>query len=147
MENLRVILLKMHDSMVELEAILTEEMNQLARPQINPVSLQIISDTKSRLLSTIGYYDEMRVQEEHSLNLAAPYEAHKAFAALWKNITQHARDANELNKKIATLLEMHMQKTNDLKKMVNQADNRISTYSADGSSRQTTSGKIYNISI
>ncbi len=147
MENLRVILLKMHDSMVELEAILTEEMSQLARPQINPVSLQIISDTKSRLLSTIGYYDEMRTQEEHRLNLAAPYEGQDAFATLWKNITQHVKVSNGLNKQIATLLEMHMQKANDLKNIVNQVDNRVSTYSADGISRQVASGKIYNISI
>ena len=147
MENLRVILLKMHDSIVELEAILTEEMNQLGRPQINPVSLQIISDTKSRLLSTIGYYDEMRAQEEHRLNLAAPYKGHDAFAPLWKKITQRVKTSNGLNKQIATLLEMHMQKTNNLKSLVNQVDNKASTYSADGISRQVASGKIYNISI
>lgn len=133
--------------MVELEAILTEEMNQLGRPQINPVSLQIISDTKSRLLSTIGYYDEMRSQEEHRLNLAAPYENHEAFATLWKNITHHVKTSNQLNKQIATLLEMHMQKANDLKNMVNEVDNRASTYGVDGISRQAASGKIYNISI
>jgi flagella synthesis protein FlgN len=147
MENLRIILLKMHDSMVELEAILIEEMNQLGRPQINPVSLQIISDTKSRLLSTIGYYDEMRSQEEHRLLQMAPYEGHPFFATLWNNIIQRVKASNSLNKQIATLLEMHMQKTNDLKKMVNQVDNKASTYSADGISRQVTSGKIYNISI
>ncbi|HEY3590936.1 MAG TPA: flagellar export chaperone FlgN [Buttiauxella sp.] len=147
MDNLRLILLKMHDSIVELEAILTEEMNQLGRPQINPVSLQIISDTKSRLLSTIGYYDEMRIQEEHRLNLAAPYEEQATFATQWENITQRVRTSNDLNKQIATLLEMHMQKANDLKNMVNQVDNKASTYSVDGISRQVTSGKIYNISI
>ncbi|WP_435946156.1 flagella synthesis protein FlgN [Dryocola sp. BD586] len=133
--------------MVELEAILTEEMNQLRRPQINPVSLQIISDTKSRLLSTIGYYDEMRNQEEHRLNLAAPYRDHEAFGTLWKNVTQRVRTSNELNKQIATLLEMHMQKAKDLKNMVNQVDNKNATYSADGISRQVSAGKIYNLSI
>ncbi|WP_435927751.1 flagella synthesis protein FlgN [Dryocola sp. BD613] len=147
MENLQVILLKMHDSMMELEAILTEEMNQLSRAQINPVSLQIISDTKSRLLSTIGYYDEMRTQEEHRLNLAAPYKDHVPFATQWRNISEHVKISNGLNKQIARLLEMHMEKANNVKNIVNEVDSRVSTYSVDGISRQATSGKIYNISI
>jgi len=41
MENLRSVLLKIQDSLGELEAILVEEANQLRRTQINPVSLQI----------------------------------------------------------------------------------------------------------
>lgn len=147
MENLRSILIKMHDSIAELETILAEELNQLGRPQINAVSLQIVSDTKSRLLSTIGYYDEMRTQEENRLKIAAPYQEQSSLAALWNNIARGVSVSNGINKKVATLLEMHLQKANDLKSMVNQVGNRASTYSPDGISSNTTSGKIYNISI
>lgn len=147
MENLRSILIKMHDSIAELETILAEELNQLGRPQINAVSLQIVSDTKSRLLSTIGYYDEMRTQEENRLKIAAPYQEQSSLSVLWNNIARGVSISNGINKKVATLLEMHMQKANDLKSMVNQVGNRASTYSPDGISSNPSSGKIYNISI
>lgn len=147
MENLRSILIKMHDSIAELETILAEELNQLGRPQINAVSLQIVSDTKSRLLSTIGYYDEMRTQEEGRLKIAAPYLEQSSLSVLWNNIARGVSISNGINKKVATLLEMHMQKANDLKSMVNQVGNRASTYSPDGISNNPSSGKIYNISI
>lgn len=147
MENLRSILVKIEDTMAELEAILAEEMNQLRRPQINPVSLQIVSDTKSRLLSTIGYYDELRRQEETRLNLAAPYRQNAEFANHWKNITERATSANQYNQNIYNLLDIHMQKINTLKNIVNKADSGASLYTQAGQTNSESAGKVYNFSI
>ena len=57
MDKLYPILTQMKTSLDELEAIMIEEVNQLNRTQINPVSLQVLADNKSQLLSTIQYYD------------------------------------------------------------------------------------------
>ena len=147
MDNLRSTLVKMLESIGTLESLLAEEMSQLGRPQINPVSLQIISDTKSRLLSTLGYYDEIRTKEERRLGLVAPYEGHAAFSRTWKSIIERVASSNALNEHIATLLNMHLKKNNDLKKMMNQVGGISATYGQDGTSRDAASGKIYNISI
>lgn len=147
MDNLRSILMKIEDTMAELEAILAEEMNQLRRPQINPISLQIVSDTKSRLLSTIGYYDELRRQEEGRLKFAAPYTQHSEFAHHWKNITLRASNANQYNQNIFNLLDVHMQKINSLKAIVNKAETDGSLYTQDGQPNGGRAGKVYNLSI
>lgn len=133
--------------MAELEAILAEEINQLKRPQINPVSLQIVSDTKSKLLSTIGYYDELRRQEETRLDIKAPYQNSKAFAQLWKKITNRVTNANQFNQNVSSMLDMHMQKVNTIKSLVNKADNGAALYNQDGQSKAGRSGKVYNFSI
>ncbi|WP_227719810.1 flagella synthesis protein FlgN [Yersinia proxima] len=147
MENLRSILLKLEGSLEELEAILIEEANQLRRTQINPVSLQIVSDSKSQLLSTISHYDEQRKQQEGILKLIAPYHQNSRLASYWSHIIQKVSVANELNKKISVLLDLHMQKTNDLKSVVNKAGSNSSLYSPDGQSNNSLSGKVYNISV
>ncbi|MDN0101593.1 MULTISPECIES: flagella synthesis protein FlgN [Yersinia] len=147
MENLRSILLKLEDSLEELEAILIEEANQLKRPQINPVSLQIVSDSKSQLLSTISHYDELRKQQEITLQHTAPYPKNARFSSYWKNITQKVKAADELNKKVYVLLDIHMQKANNLKNIVNKASTGSSLYGSEGHSNQPSSGKVYNISV
>lgn len=147
MENLRSVLLKIQDSLGELEAILVEEANQLRRTQINPVSLQIVSDSKSQLLATISHYDELRKQIELPLHLSAPYHQNARFSAHWKNITKKVNTANELNRKIYDLLEMHIQKTDNIKKLVNSAGAPTSLYGQEGQSATPTSGKVYNISV
>jgi len=147
MENLRSVLLKIQDSMTELEAILVEEVNQLRRTQINPVSLQIVSDSKNQLLATIGYYDDMRKQLEMPLHLSAPYHQNPRFSTYWNNITKKVKAAKELNLKIYDLLEMHRQKTDNLKKLVNNAGIAASTYGQEGQSTTPNAGKVYNISV
>ncbi|MGG8471298.1 flagella synthesis protein FlgN [Rahnella sp. PAMC25617] len=147
MENLRSVLLKIQDSLGELEAILVEEANQLRRTQINPVSLQIVSDSKSQLLATISHYDDLRKQIEKPLHLSAPYHQNARFALLWKSITRKVTTSNELNKKIYDLLEMHIQKTESIKKLVNDAGTPTSLYGQEGQSATPVSGKVYNISV
>lgn len=142
-ENLQTILTRLLNSLSELEAILIEEANQLHRLQINPVSLQIITDSKSQLLSTISYYDELRKQQA----LAAPYAQDAKLAACWKEIVKRSKKAQELNQKIHDLLDIHMQKSSSFKHSLNKAGSASTLYSASGQSSQDIAGKVYNISV
>ncbi|CAD5358491.1 Flagellar biosynthesis protein flgN [Enterobacter cancerogenus] len=147
MENLNVILEKKSELIAELEAILAEEIRQLSRPQINPVSLQIVSDAKSKLLSSISYYDEIRCHEEKRLDIAAPYHDDGTLSARWHNIRERASQANMLNQQIHALLNMHMQKTSDLQLVVGLAGKELTTYDADGAFKNNIAGKVYNVTI
>jgi len=147
MENLRFILDKIQTTVAELGLILAEEANQLKRPQINPVLLQIVSDSKSRLLSTIAYYEEQRKELEASLKIAAPYSLNAELSTHWSSITMKVKKANALNQEIYGLLDMHLQKTNSLKNIVNKVGTNMSLYGSDGQSKKAQSGKVYNIAI
>ncbi|WP_312629400.1 flagellar export chaperone FlgN [Scandinavium sp.] len=147
MENLRTILLKLQGSLVDLEALLIAEVAQLQRTQINPVSLQIVSDNKSQLLSTISHYDDLRKQQESILKISVPYEHNPRIAASWEEIIRKVKRANDLNSKVAELLDLHMKKGDQLMKMVNKAGSTLPVYSSDGQSNLATSGKVYNISV
>lgn len=72
MDKLYPILAQMKTSLDELEAIMIEEVNQLNRTQINPVSLQVLADNKNQLLTTLQYYDDMRRQQEQTSGTEAP---------------------------------------------------------------------------
>ncbi|MFE4112541.1 flagella synthesis protein FlgN [Kosakonia sp. YIM B13611] len=147
MENLPVILNKLYSLLGELEATLVEEIGQLSRAQINPVSLQVISDNKSRLLSAINFYDEQRKQEEKHHRLAFPYPRHSGLATLWDRITVVVRKSAELNQKSYQLLNMHMKKMNDFKKIVSQTTATAQLYGESGNRSNDASGNVYRISV
>ncbi|WP_244202368.1 flagella synthesis protein FlgN [Buttiauxella warmboldiae] len=147
MENLRSILHKMEDSLGDLESILMEELNQLKRLQINPVSLQIVSDSKSQQLSTIGYYDDMRKQLEAAMHISAPYQQNARFATQWQAITLKVKKAQSMNMKIYELLDMHMQKIDKLKKLLGKSETTSTLYGSAGQTRAPVSGNVYNISV
>lgn len=147
MENLSFILENIHQATAELALILTEELNQLNRPQINPVLLQIVTDNKSRLLSTIAHYEEQRKAQESSLKIVAPYKQSTSLSALWSLVKTQVKKANALNQEIYGLLDMHLQKTNSLKRLVNTTGTTMSLYGSDGQSNNVHAGRIYNITI
>ncbi|MDN2485603.1 MULTISPECIES: flagella synthesis protein FlgN [Kosakonia] len=147
MENLPVILNKLYTLLGELEATLVEEIGQLSRAQINPVSLQVISDNKSRLLSAINFYDEQRKQEEKQHQLTFPYPRHSELATLWDRITVVVRKSAELNQKSYQLLNMHMKKMNDFKKIVSQTTATAQLYGESGNRSNDASGNVYRISV
>ncbi len=103
MDKLYPILTQMKTSLDELEAIMIEEVNQLSRVQINPVSLQVLSDNKSQLLSSIQYYDEMRLQQEQLSALQAPYHHHSRLFTSWKLIRERVQSTKTLNAQVETL--------------------------------------------
>lgn len=147
MENLSFILEALLASFEELDSILIEEVSQLNRLQINPISLQAAADTKSCLLSTIKHYDELRKQKEISLNFFAPYSNQKKLELLWSNVIKSVKSSKTLNLKIYNLLDIHMQKNNSIKNLVTKAGVSSSLYCSDGRSDNTLSGRVYNISV
>lgn len=147
MENLCSVLQKMHDSLGELEKTLVEELNQLKGLQVNPVSLQIVSDCKRQLLSTIGYYDDLRKKLEENVEFSASYLQNPRYATLWSNITLKAQKARDMNMKVYELLDLHMQKTNSLKKALTKPGTTTTLYGSEGETRSSSPGRVYNISV
>ncbi|RPE04648.1 flagellar biosynthesis protein FlgN [Candidatus Pantoea deserta] len=147
MNNLRDTLNTMQQLLEELKTVLTEELNQLQRPQVNPVSLQMLSDNKSRLLAAIGFYDEQRKTEEKQLNISAPYGLHPDLKRRWDSLTATVRVTKEMNINAYPLIELQMKKAAMLKKMVSKAGSASSLYSADGKTQESPKGKAYNINI
>ncbi|HEY1844036.1 MAG TPA: flagellar export chaperone FlgN [Buttiauxella sp.] len=147
MDKLFPILSQMKTSLDELEAIMIEEVNQLNRPQINPVSLQVLTDNKSQLLSTIQYYDELRQQEELELKVSAPYKHQTKLFTCWQQVTQTVQNTKNLNLKVEELLSMHVKRNERLKKVVESAGGGNNLYGAGGEASSTTTGRVYNISV
>lgn len=147
MDKLYPILAQMKTSLDELEAIMIEEVNQLNRTQINPVSLQVLTDNKSQLLSTIQYYDEMRRQQEQISALEAPYGAYGKMAACWQQISEKVRDTRALNQKVESLLQSHMHKNQHMQKVVDHVGHGNTLYGPAGESSLAPTGRKYNISI
>lgn len=147
MNNLRTTLIKMHQLLEELESLLSEELSQLKRPRVNPVTLQMLSDNKSRILSTINFYDEQRKSEENQLNIAAPYDQHPVLKGIWHKVVSIASVTKNINLNIYPLIEIQMQKAAMLRSMVKKVGTGTALYNADGKSQENMMGKAYNISI
>ena len=135
MDKLYPILTQMKTSLDELEAIMIEEVNQLSRVQINPVSLQVLSDNKSQLLSSIQYYDEMRLQQEQLSALQAPYHLNSRLFTSWKLIRERVQSTKTLNAQVETLLQNHMKKNQYMQKVVDRVGHANALYGPAGESR------------
>ncbi|CAH0209977.1 flagellar export chaperone FlgN [Erwinia aphidicola] len=146
MDKLHSILSQMKTSLSELEAIMIEEVNQLNRPQINPVSLQVLTDNKSQLLSTIQYYDELRRQEEAERRMAAPYRQQGKLFSCWQQVTGQIQATKDLNGKVEELLNIHMKKNQQLKKVVDGV-NGNNIYGSAGEAHRAPTARAYNISV
>ena len=147
METLPVILNKLYSLLQELESTLAEEISQLSRAQINPVSLQIISDNKSRLLSAINFYDDQRKQEEKLLHTASPYTQRPQLAAMWSDITRVVKKSAEQNQRSYQLMEMHMKKVKEIKQVVARATSSAQLYGQSGNPSNDGSGNVYRVSV
>ncbi|MEO3992642.1 flagella synthesis protein FlgN [Pseudocitrobacter cyperus] len=147
MDKLYPILTQMKTSLDELEAIMIEEVNQLNRAQINPVSLQVLADNKSQLLSTIQYYDDMRRQQEQLCRAEAPYPGLGKLFASWQQVSEKVRHSKALNQQVESLLQSHMKKNQHIRKAIEQAGHAGSLYGPAGESSQAPTGRKYNISI
>jgi flagella synthesis protein FlgN len=138
----------MKRSLVELEAIMSDEVNQLSCSRINPVLLQTLTDNKSQLLSTIQYYDELRYQFEQQSGLAPPYHARSKLFTLWQAVSAQVLTTRALNLQIEQLLQGHLNINQHMQKMVDKVGhNTCPLYSSTGESDSMPSGRKYNISI
>lgn len=147
MDKLLITLIKLQELLNEQEEVLAEEIKQLSLPKVNPVTLQCIADSKSRLLSAISYFDTQRRQVEAKGNITTPYAGNPKLANLWKVIVIKTKNLKELNYKSYLLLELHMQKIQEFKKLVKDSGMMNSLYEPDGQTEHKASGRVYNISI
>ncbi|MEH3398594.1 flagellar export chaperone FlgN [Enterobacter cloacae] len=147
MDKLYPILAQMKTSLDELEAIMIEEVNQLNRTQINPVSLQVLADNKNQLLTTLQYYDDMRRQQEQSCGTEAPYPGLGKLFATWQQVHEKVRSTKALNQKVESLLQSHMKKNQHIRKAIDHVGHANALYGPAGESSQLPSGRKYNISI
>ncbi|MCU6237583.1 flagellar export chaperone FlgN [Morganella morganii] len=147
MEKLRHTLLKLQELLNQMDSLLVEEIKQLSSVRINPIALQPISDNKSRILSAINFYDNQRKQLEKQGQFSAPYSNSPKLSNLWSSIVSQTKNANELNQKSYALLELHMQKMQEFKKMVKDLEKKNAMYASSGKTEQENTGQMYNISI
>lgn len=147
MDKLYPILAQMKTSLDELEAIMIEEVNQLNRTQINPVSLQVLADNKNQLLSTLQYYDDMRRQQEQISGTEAPYPGLGKLFASWQQVNEKVRSAKELNQKVELLLQSHMKKNQHIQKAIDNVGHANALYGPAGESSVMPAGCKYNVSI
>lgn len=141
-ENLAAVLNLMQEALKELGLTLQEEASQLNRMQINPVSLQLLTDSKSQLLATLQHYDDARRHHQQTENISAPYSSHSIFAELWQTILERVESNNQLNQRVFQLLEMHRNKTQHLNQMVKKAGADHTLYSASGKNPRDGSGRV-----
>ncbi len=147
MDKLYPILTQMKTSLDELEAIMIEEVNQLNRTQINPVSLQVLADNKNQLLSTIQYYDDMRRQHEQQSATQAPYSGNGKLFSSWQQVNEKVRSSKALNQQVESLLQSHMKKNQHIQKAIDHVGRASALYGPAGESSQVSTGRKYNISI
>lgn len=147
MENLRVTLTELELLLDQMETLLTEEIKQLSLIRVNPVALQSISDNKSRLLSSIDFYDKQRQQIEANGDMVAPYKNSPELSSLWESVVAKTKNANELNHRSFVLLEVHMQKMDQLKKLFKDVGGNNTIYASSGKAEDNSPGQMYNISI
>ncbi|AUX73486.1 MULTISPECIES: flagella synthesis protein FlgN [Erwinia] len=147
MDKLYPILSQMKTSLGELEGIMIEEFNHLSRPQINPVSLQILTDNKSQLLSTIHYYDELRRKEEAEMHISAPYRQQVKLFTCWQQLSEKVESTKKLNLKVEELLNMHMKTNLQMKQIVTTVGGNNSLYGSTGESHSAPVGGSYRISV
>ncbi|EWG67279.1 Flagella synthesis protein FlgN [Enterobacter sp. DC4] len=147
MEALSAVLTQLQTLMDELADTLTEEVSQLSQARVNPVSLQVISDNKSRLLSSIDFYDEKRKEEEKRCQTQAPYPHECPLTGQWEHIVQVVKRSSQLNQKSFQLLNLHLQRVNEFKVLMDKASGTQTLYGEGGNNNGTFTGKAMSISV
>lgn len=147
MENLHTTLMRLQSTLDSLLVTLQEENSQLSALKINPVSLQMVSDAKSRLLSTIAWHDAQRQQQEGAMAIAAPYARHPRLASCWHEITQVVIRSNEINHKNRMLLERHMKTSREMQEVIVKAGINNTLYGSKGQATTSLSGRACNLKI
>lgn len=143
-DTLSSVLQQMQAALAELALVLKEEVAQLNRSQINPVSLQLLTDSKSQLLATLQHYDDCRRACEQADGVAAPYTSDSALAAQWRKVLEQVHGNNQHNQRVHQLLEMHRNKTQQLNQLVQQAGADQRLYGAAGSAPPEGRGRVFS---
>lgn len=147
MENLVTILEKMHGALCELEVTLRDENTQLSGSQIDPVSLQVVTDKKSSLLAALAHYDARRQEEEAAHRVRAPYDGMGELSMHWQQIHRLTMTLSELNQRSGLLLEKQQENVKQLQSVMNKTRVGQMVYGSDGQSRNGTGNRSLNINV
>jgi flagella synthesis protein FlgN len=147
MENLVTILEKMHAALCELEVTLQNENAQLSGSQIDPVSLQVVTDKKSSLLAALAHHDACRQEEEAVKRVRAPYEGNSDLSMRWQQIHQLTVRLSELNQRSGLLLEKQQENVRQLQSVMNKTRVGQMVYGSDGQSRNGAGNRSLNINV
>lgn len=147
MENLVTILEKMHGALCDLEVTLRDENTQLSGSQIDPVSLQVVTDKKSSLLAALAHYDARRQEEETAHRVRAPYDGVAELSMRWQQIHRLTMTLSELNQRSGLLLEKQQENVKQLQSVMNKTRVGQMVYGSDGQSRNGTGNRSLNINV
>lgn len=147
MEKLTALLEKISSTLGELEGLLREENYKLSGAQIDPVTLQVVTDNKSRHLATLAHYENQRQSLEQEKGLAAPYLNDRRLMASWENIVRMTAKLSELNQQNGWLLEQHMENARQLQGMLNKTRIGQMVYGANGHSQHGASDRSFNVNV
>ncbi|MGM3189894.1 flagella synthesis protein FlgN [Dickeya dadantii subsp. dieffenbachiae] len=145
MEKLVKLLEQLLFNMRELEAVLSDEQLLLCAGHVDGPALQVITDKKGSLLSTIQHLDKIRLQGESVLRVKAPYSNHATLEQTWQQITALSESLRDKNQHNGLLLGYHLDH-NEKALAVLKPRHAQSLYGPDGQSRSNSiSGRRISI--
>ncbi|MBO8132302.1 MULTISPECIES: flagella synthesis protein FlgN [Dickeya] len=145
MEKLVKLLEQLLFNMRELEVVLSDEQLLLCAGHVDGPALQVITDKKGSLLSTIQHLDKIRLQGESVLRVKAPYSSHAALEQTWQQITALSESLRDKNQHNGLLLGYHLDH-NEKALAVLKPRHAQSLYGPDGQSRSNSiSGRRISI--
>ncbi|SLM62423.1 MULTISPECIES: flagella synthesis protein FlgN [Dickeya] len=145
MEKLVKLLTQLLITLRDLEAILADEQLLLCAGQIDGVALQVVTDKKNTLLSSLQHLDKIRMQGEKVLRLQAPYQDKPALAELWQQITELGEALRNQNRHNGMLLSYHLDH-NEKALAVLKSRHAQTVYGSDGQPRTSSiSGRRVSI--
>lgn len=147
MDIVQATLTNMMDALEELESIIVAEVNQLKQVKINPIALQALTDKKSKVIATLQYHDDVRLQQETHFAIAAPYTHQVRLFVCWQKITQRVVQTQTLSREVESLLQAHLLRTQQLQKVVDQVGQAHSLYGPEGETHLSTTQRKYDIRI
>ncbi|QIZ50706.1 flagella synthesis protein FlgN [Dickeya zeae] len=145
MEKLVKLLEQLLLNMRELAAVLSDEQSLLCAGHVDGPALQVITDRKSSLLTTIQHLDKIRLQGESALRVKAPYSSHPTVAQVWQQIAELSEALRDKNQHNGLLLGYHLDH-NEKALAVLKPRHAQSLYGPDGQSRSNSiSGRRISI--
>ncbi|MCO7261244.1 flagella synthesis protein FlgN [Dickeya zeae] len=145
MEKLVKLLEQLLLNMRELAAVLSDEQSLLCAGHVDGPALQVITDRKSSLLTTVQHLDKIRLQGESALRVKAPYSSHPTVAQVWQQIAELSEALRDKNQHNGLLLGYHLDH-NEKALAVLKPRHAQSLYGPDGQSRSNSiSGRRISI--
>ncbi|MGM3174048.1 flagella synthesis protein FlgN [Dickeya lacustris] len=145
MEKLVKLLNQILLALRDLEAVLADEQLLLCAGRIDGTALQVVTDKKNALLSSLAQLDKIRLQGERVLRVQSPYEDNTALAEVWQQVAVLGEKLRDKNRHNGMLLSYHLD--HNEKALALLKDKHAQTvYGADGQPRTSSiSGRRISI--